>query len=98
MRLVILLALALVVSTVQCVSACVQDDCGAKTQPCHHHDSSPQAKCSHEIPAAKTPTIAPVVTVPIVVDSVSFTTISSATHLTSPQDATPPSPPLPLRI
>jgi hypothetical protein len=98
MGLVILVALALVVSTVQCAAACVEDDCGAKSQPCHHHDSSKQVKCAREIPAAKTPTLVSAATPTMVAAAVTLTTISFIESLLVRHEATP-APPLPaLRI
>lgn len=98
MRLAILLALALAVAPVQCAVSCVEDDCGAKSQPCHHHDSSKQVKCAHEIPAAKAPAIVSAAMVPVVAGFVNFATISSNRSRLGTHGATPPPPLLTLRM
>lgn len=98
MRLAILLVLALAVSTVQCVASCAQEDCGAKSQPCHQHDSSKQVKCAREIPAAKTPTTASATTVPVVADFVTFTAIGSSPSFAAAFQSAPAPPLLTLRI
>lgn len=90
MRLVILVAMALAISTVQCAASCAEDDCGAKSQPCHQHDSSKQVKCAREIPAAKTPTIVSAAPAPAVADFVTFTAISLNPSLAVPRQTAPP--------
>lgn len=98
MRLVILIALALVVSTVQCVSACAQDDCSAKSQPCHQHDSSPQASCTHQIPVAKSPTLISTAALPIQAAPVNFTALRREESRPALQVSITPPPLLALRI
>ncbi|HML16436.1 MAG TPA: hypothetical protein VK419_05400 [Bryobacteraceae bacterium] len=90
MRLVILLAIAFAMSTVQCAASCAGDDCGAKSQPCHQHDSSKQLKCAREIPAAKTPTIVSPAPVPAVADFVTFAAVALNSSLAAPRQTTPP--------
>jgi hypothetical protein len=47
-RLVVLVAVALIVSSVQCAAACTPVSCVDPQPPCHHHKPQP-ASCSHEL-------------------------------------------------
>jgi hypothetical protein len=49
-KVVLLLALALIVSSVQCAAACTPVSC-APQPPCHHHKQAPKADCHELIPA-----------------------------------------------
>lgn len=98
MRLVVLLAVALTVSAVQCVSACAEQDCGSKSAPCHQHDSSKQVKCSQEIPAAKAPTIVPAVPTLAIAAAAPFATAAPLPADPLLIDSVSSPPPLTLRI
>ena len=98
MRLVILLAVALTVSAVQCVSACAEQDCGSKSAPCHQHDSSKQVKCSQEIPAAKASTIVPAVPALSIASAAPFATADPLPANPLLIDSISPPPLLTLRI
>jgi hypothetical protein len=52
-RLVVLVAIALIVSSVQCAAACTPVSCVDPQPPCHHHKQAPAnqkpASCAHEL-------------------------------------------------
>ena len=58
-RTVVLVALALIVSSVQCAAACTPVSCEHPQPPCHHHKPAPanqKSACSHElVPATVQP-------------------------------------------
>jgi hypothetical protein len=49
-KVVVLVALALIVSSVQCAAACTPASC-APQPPCHHHKQAPKADCHELVPA-----------------------------------------------
>jgi hypothetical protein len=49
-KFVLLVALALVVSSVQCAAACTPVSC-APQPPCHHHKQAAKADCHELVPA-----------------------------------------------
>jgi hypothetical protein len=49
-KVVVLIALALIVSSVQCAAASTPVSC-APQPPCHHHKQSPKADCHELVPA-----------------------------------------------
>jgi hypothetical protein len=50
-KVVLLVALALIVSSIQCAAACTPASYGAPQPPCHHHKQPPKASCHELIPA-----------------------------------------------
>jgi hypothetical protein len=48
---VLLVAFALIVSSVQCAAACTPASYGAPQPPCHHHKQAPKASCHELVPA-----------------------------------------------
>jgi hypothetical protein len=50
-KVVLLVALALIVSSVQCAAACTPASYGAPQPPCHHHKQAPKASCHELVPA-----------------------------------------------
>ena len=67
-KLIIWLALAVVFTTVQCISACTIEACG-KTEnvpPCHkHHDSRKSEPCSHQAVLANAYSLPPAPVAPL---------------------------------
>jgi len=67
-KLIIWLALAVVFTTVQCISACTFEACG-KTEnvpPCHkHHDSRKSEPCSHQAVLANAYSLPPAPVAPL---------------------------------
>lgn len=55
---VVLVAIVLIVSSVQCAAACTPVPCANPQPPCHHHKQAPSnqktAACSHELVPATT--------------------------------------------
>ncbi|HLX44047.1 MAG TPA: hypothetical protein VKR43_11465 [Bryobacteraceae bacterium] len=67
-KLIIWLALAVVFTTVQCISACTFEACGKaeNVPPCHkHHDSRKPESCSHQAVLANAYSLPPAPVAPL---------------------------------
>jgi hypothetical protein len=102
--LIIWLALAVVFTTVQCISACTIEACG-KTEnlpPCHkHHDSRKSDPCSHQVVLSNAYSLppAPVAPVPVLttVDTVSLARDFSSSERVERDDSVSPPGLIPIR-
>lgn len=99
---IVLIALIVAVSSVQCVAACTPSQ-GATPPPCHHHKQQAPPACSHElVPATTVPTYHADITFtaePVVIASGD---LAASVEMPSVQTASPPNrgsdPPSVLRI
>lgn len=91
-KVVILVALALIVTSVQCAAACTPVS-SATPPACHHHQQAPQANCHELVPATAVQCFAVSVLFsaePVDVAPISTTGIQAAQSVAPPVLTVPP--------